>query len=46
MRLLGAILNLVSYVLAFSAGGDSHLAVGIYKCAGGLTPNDLMLALS
>ena len=46
MKIIGAILNLVSYGLTFWAGGCFTLAVSIIDRSGGITPDELMRALS
>jgi hypothetical protein len=46
MRIIGAVLNLVSYALTFWAGGCFTLAVTTIDRDGGITPDELMRVLS
>jgi hypothetical protein len=46
MKIIGSILNLVSYGLTFWAGGAFTLAWMLFDRSGGLTPGELMQALS
>ena len=45
MKIIGSILNLVSYGLTFWAGGAFTLAVSIIDRSGGIAPDELMRAL-
>ena len=46
MKIVGAVLNLVSYALTFWAGGCFTLAVTTIDRNGGITPDELMRVLS
>jgi hypothetical protein len=46
MKIIGAIMTLVSYALTFWAGGAFTLAVTIIDMKHGITPAELYLALT
>jgi hypothetical protein len=46
MKIIGSILNLVSYGLTFWAGGAFTLAWMLFDRSGGLTPGELMQAMT
>ena len=46
MKIIGAMLSLVSYALTFWAGGCFTLAVTTIDRSGGITPDELMRVLS
>ena len=46
MKIIGSVLDLVSYGLTFWAGGAFTLAWLVFDHSGGFTPDELMHALS